>query len=508
MSTQIPPLSKREKRRAQQPKAEVKKIPDDLPFVRVKFVAADTGDVLSGMVRVPGSATVEQLELLLNDLHGTADEPTPYEFTLQLPSGSNVDIDHDIYTDILQPEILSSEELFTIAYTPKAVFKVRAVSRPNGAGMGHGATILAIQFAPHTSTRVVTGAGDNTARIWNSETQLPITTLAAHKGWVLAVSWSPCGSMIATGSHDGAVHLWDGVTGKQMGRPFTGHKQYITSICWEPLHLCEGRKPRFASSSKDSTVRVWSVERGVCDFSLSGHRQTVSCVKWGGFGDIYSASHDRTIKIWSSRDGTLTSTLQAHAHWVNHLALSTDYVVRTGFCDHRGRPEGSPEELRRRARERFEAAAKIGGEIRERLVSASDDCTMFFWEPRKSSQPLSRMAGHQKQVNHVAFSPDGLYIASASFDNSVKLWQGRDGKFLASLRGHVAAVYQCAWSSDSRLLVSCSKDTTVKVWDVKSRKLKSDLSGHADEVYAVDWSVDGSRVCSGGKDKTVRFWSS
>ena len=61
------------------------------------------------------------------------------------------------------------------------------------------------------------------------------------------------------------------------------------------------------------------------------------------------------------------------------------------------------------------------------------------------------------------FSPNGRKIASASFDKSIKVWDGKIGKFISTLRGHVKAVYQISWSADNKLLVSGSSDSTVKV---------------------------------------------
>ncbi len=225
-----------------------------------------------------------------------------------------------------------------------------------------------------------------------------------------------------------------------------GHTGFIRSLAWEPYHLQTGR-PRVASSSKDATVRIWDAISKHADIVLSGHKASVSCVKWGGTGWIYTSSQDKTIKIWDSAKGVLIQTLQAHAHWVNHLALSTDFVLRTGYFDHTGQVPPTSEEKLAKAKDRFRITATINNKLVERLVSASDDNILYLWDPFGSTttKPVARMLGHQKQVNHVTFSPDGQYVASSSFDNSVKLWSARDGKFILTCRGHVAPVYQATF---------------------------------------------------------------
>ena len=96
---------------------------------------------------------------------------------------------------------------------------------------------------------------------------------------------------------------------------------------------------------------------------------------------LYTASQDRTIKVWDAERGILLHDLKGHAHWVNTMALSTDYVLQTGCYDHTGKYlkfDDDMKKMKEYALERYKKAKDPSG---ERLVSGSDDNTMIMWQP-------------------------------------------------------------------------------------------------------------------------------
>jgi len=101
---------------------------------------------------------------------------------------------------------------------------------------GHGQPILASQFSPISSSILATGSGDNTVRIWDTDTGTPKHTLKGHTGWVLGVFFSPRGDQLASCSMDKTVRIWDPETGKPFGQELKGHAKWVTALAWQPYH--------------------------------------------------------------------------------------------------------------------------------------------------------------------------------------------------------------------------------------------------------------------------------
>ncbi|QLG72258.1 hypothetical protein HG535_0C06130 [Zygotorulaspora mrakii] len=140
------------------------------------------------------------------------------------------------------------------------------------------------------------------------------------------------------------------------------------------------------------------------------------------------------------------------------------------------------------------------------VSGAEDGLVRLFIVEQQQIQESSILKGHERRVAGTAFHPSQLYVASASFDMTWRLWDLNTGKELLLQEGHGKEVFCVAFQNDGSLLCSAGLDHCGIIWDIRSGKSTMILKGHAKPIYAVDWSPNGYTVATGAGDGTVKIW--
>ncbi|MEG4860761.1 hypothetical protein QUB75_25025 [Microcoleus sp. K1-B6] len=136
------------------------------------------------------------------------------------------------------------------------------------------------------------------------------------------------------------------------------------------------------------------------------------------------------------------------------------------------------------------------------IATASSDKTVRLWDV--TGKLIQEFKGHQYAVNSVSFSPDGKYIATASFDKTARLWD-LTGKLIQEFKGHQDSVNSVSFSPDGKYIATASFDKTARLWDLTG-KLIQEFKGHQDSVWSVSFSPDGKYIATASFDKTARLW--
>jgi eukaryotic-like serine/threonine-protein kinase len=138
------------------------------------------------------------------------------------------------------------------------------------------------------------------------------------------------------------------------------------------------------------------------------------------------------------------------------------------------------------------------------VASASNDDSVQVWNA--TTGVLLFSYSHNGAANSVAWSPDGSLIASSGEDNVVRVVNANTGSNVIVYQGHTASVYEVKFSPNSARVSSVSADKTVRVWDAQTGNTDQVYNGHASRVWTAVWSPDGSKIVSGGDDQKVRIW--
>ncbi|KAL4932574.1 WD40 repeat domain-containing protein [Aspergillus undulatus] len=149
--------------------------------------------------------------------------------------------------------------------------------------------------------------GPRVEKNWSPELQ----TLEGHSKAVLSVTFSPSGQLLASGSDDKTIKLWDPST-DILKHTLEGHFDSVQSVAFSPDGWL------LASGSNDQTIKLWNPVIGALKHTLEGHSGWVMSVAFSPNGQLLaSGSDDQTIKIWDPASGTLHHTLEGHFDSVN-----------------------------------------------------------------------------------------------------------------------------------------------------------------------------------------------
>ncbi len=114
--------------------------------------------------------------------------------------------------------------------------------------------------------------------------------------------------------------------------------------------------------------------------------------------------------------------------------------------------------------------------------------------------------GRSFAVTALAFHPSAPLLATGATDETVRLWDLREGRQVALLQGHTGTIENLRFSADGRRLLSSSQDSTVHIWNVANGRLRATLNGHANSVFSASYSQDGQKIVTASADATVRIW--
>jgi RNA polymerase sigma factor (sigma-70 family) len=272
----------------------------------------------------------------------------------------------------------------------------------------HEDAVTAVAFAG--VRMLASGSGDGTIRLWDISSGNELRRMARHESDVSCVAITPDGSVLASGGGDHRVGLWDTGTGKLL-RWLDGADRYVTSLAFSP---------------NGKTLAV--------------------------------GAHDAEIRLWDATNGTALPTVQGSKGYVLALAYSPDGTF---------------------------------------LAAGDRAANVTLWNV-VTGKPIHVLKGHKGWVLSLAFAPDSRTLASGSCDGTARIWSVAAGNESRKLEGHKGSVLSAAFTPDGRTLISAGWDRTVRLWNVATAKERCPPLLHESAVTAI--AVAGKVFASGHVD--------
>ncbi|CAH1785665.1 unnamed protein product, partial [Owenia fusiformis] len=288
---------------------------------------------------------------------------------------------------------------------------------------------------------------------------LDVKSFDNHKDEVNSVAFSNDFEMMVTACDDCRVRVFNSRSGDMVVK-LKAHTGAVRCIAVSP------NSRYIVSGSYDNTAIIWQTRDASLLHMLKGHTKSVEAVAFSSDSlQVCTASWDRSAILWDIQNGHSIKIFTGHSNVIQGLALSYDSKwLATGSWDH----------------------------------------TVRLWTLNSADriEKVHCLEGHTGNVNAVAFSKMGM-LASGSYDKSIRLWNPRNLKVLHLLTGHEGWIKAVSFSTDSSYVASASDDETVKVWCCLKGVLLKTLESRSEVIHQCGFTPGGALVASGAANVTL-----
>lgn len=338
-------------------------------------------------------------------------------------------------------------------------------------------------------------------QLWDVSAEKQAGSFDGHSGWVVSIAFSADAKLLASGAMDATIRLWDLSAAKPAPRP-GGHEGPVTSI-WAT------GGPTLVSTSEDLTIRLWDTRRFLQEGVFGSHARPASAaVLSRDHRTLYSVSHEAKVRSTDSSTGKPLPSLDIGGGDLGCLSISP-----SGDQLSAGGGEGIVYQwkLPDRTLDR-----KLTGH-RDRILylsysrdgtllgSGGEDGTFRLWQTDSGREVLLLRAGGPAQCG--AISPDANLVALAAGESRsiIRLHSAVTGDERLILSGHADTVTALVFLSQG-YLASASLDKTVRIWELASGSEVMTFRGHLGRVLCLSGFLEDHLIAAGGSDTSILVW--
>ncbi|WP_243292264.1 WD40 repeat domain-containing protein [Bacillus sp. FJAT-47783] len=348
---------------------------------------------------------------------------------------------------------------------------------------------------------IATGSYDRSISIWDLDTLELVNVFKGFHKWENGISFSPEGDKIISGSFDGHFRIFDVISKTEIVTP-EAKTHGINNI--DVLY-----SGKIATGSDDNLVRIWDMKTGEQIEEYQGHDSLVQSVKWAPNGEyLASTSYDETIILWDVKNKKAKNKYLGHEGIVNTVSWCFDSSkFATGGYDKKLRIWGLEDGLLFESQPHAGAIKAVDWHKSTNLIAVgSNDGMVHVWNP-ETNLLIKSIKAHDQLINQISWSPDGKFIVSVSRDKSVRISDiEKESCSVLVSDAHRKSIKSVAWSTDGSMIATGSYDNESKIWSVKTGELITTIKEHHGGVSSLSFIPGCQKFVTASWDGTARIW--